>query len=186
MKERVGAGRWVRRWLRLDCPGSTFALIRGGGEVGKRVALVAGVGWRGGALVFFLVESRSNAPMLPLVCFRSRAFSGPSMTLCLVRALVGGVYFLPLELIEVQHYTVRCGGCTASAILWFFCLVALVGCCCEVWRAAAAYCGPLIAELGFGLLTRGAAGGAYWVGVLPAVMCAWFGTGVSVAPLRQR
>jgi hypothetical protein len=43
--------------------------------------------------------------------------------------------------------------------------------------------GPLIAAIGFGLFTRGAAGGSYWAGVFPAVIMLGLGLAVSVAPL---
>src|SRR5271170_2546076 len=84
--------------------GITFALIEAG-RGAERALIAGGIGVV--ALAGFLVvESRSDAPMLPLDLFRSRTFSGANlMTLFLYAALSGVLFFLPLDLIQVQHYS---------------------------------------------------------------------------------
>ena len=49
--------------------------------------------------------------MLPLALFRSRNFSGANLlTLFLYTALGGGMFFLPLNLIQVQGYSATAAG----------------------------------------------------------------------------
>src|SRR5882757_828960 len=164
--------------------GITFALIEMGRGV-ERSLIAGGVGIVALAC-FFVVESRSSAPMLPLNLFRSRSFSGTNlMTLFLYGALGGVLFFLPLDLIQVQHYTATEAG---AALLPFILLMFLLsrwsgGLIVKYGARLPLIVGPLIAAVGFGLFTRGAAGGAYWSGVLPAVMVLGVGLAVSVAPL---
>ena len=175
---------WGAALATVGLCGITFALIEAG-RGGKR-ALVAGVAGVVALGFFFVVESRSNAPMLPLDLFRSRSFSGANlMTLFLYGALGAVLFFLPLDLIQVQHYTATEAG---AALLPLILLVFLLsrwsgGLIVRYGARLPLIVGPLIAGVGFGLLTRGAAGGAYWSGVLPAVMVLGVGLAVSVAPL---
>src|ERR671935_2587342 len=61
--------------------------------------------------LFVTVEARSRAPMLPLSLFRSRTFSGTNLlTLLLYGALGGTLYFLPLNLQQVQGYSATAAG----------------------------------------------------------------------------
>src|SRR4030095_325889 len=67
--------------------------------------------------LFFFVEARSPAPMLPLGLFRSADFMGTNLlTLLLYAALGGGLFFFPLNLIQVQGYGATAAG---SALLPF-------------------------------------------------------------------
>src|SRR6266566_5279231 len=83
---------------------------RGGDDPAIVAALVSGLLI---AIVFLIVEARrgKNAkakvpPMLPLRLFRSHNFGGANLlTLFLYTALSGALFFLPLNLIQVQAYT---------------------------------------------------------------------------------
>ncbi|MFC6522406.1 DHA2 family efflux MFS transporter permease subunit [Undibacterium arcticum] len=71
--------------------------------------------------LFIGVESRHAAPMLPLRLFRSHNFSGANLlTLLLYAALGGGLYFFPLNLIQVQGYSAVAAG---AALLPFVLLL---------------------------------------------------------------
>src|SRR5258705_2625532 len=61
--------------------------------------------------LFVLVEARKRNPMLPLGLFRSRNFTGANLlTLFLYAALAGTLFFLPLNLIQVQRYSATAAG----------------------------------------------------------------------------
>ena len=61
--------------------------------------------------VFIFSESRARNPMLPLHLFRSRNFSGANLlTLLLYAALMGTLFFLPLNLIQIQRYSATAAG----------------------------------------------------------------------------
>ncbi len=69
-------------------------------------------------LLFALWERRDRAPLLQL--FRIRDFVGANLlTLLLYAALGGGLFFLPLMLIQLQH----CSATAASAALPPFILI---------------------------------------------------------------
>src|SRR5439155_25201961 len=64
-----------------------------------------------GLILFLFVESRLSQPMLPLTLFRSRTFAGTNLLTFLLYAALGGtLFFLPLNLIQVQHYSPTAAG----------------------------------------------------------------------------
>ena len=138
---------------------------------------------------FFVVESRSPVPMLPLRLFRSRNFSGANLlTLWLYAALGGGLFFFPLNLIQVHGYSATAAGAAfLPFIAIMFALSSWAGHLVDRFGARLPLVvGPLIAGVGFAMFAwPGTAGGMgdYWTTFFPAVVVLGFGMTVTVAPL---
>ena len=138
-------------------------------------------------LTFFLIiEPRISNPMLPLVLFRSKTFTGANLlTFLLYSALGGTLFFLPLNLIQVQHYSATAAGAAfLPFILIMFLLSRWAGGLVERYGSKIPLVvGPLIAALGFALFMLAGLNAGYWQTFFPAVAVLGTGMAVSVAPL---
>lgn len=181
----------------LDWPGAALVTLGLGGVVYALIEAPAR-GWSSAPVLgtlapgvaalaaFVALEARRPFPMVPLFLFRARAFSGANLlTFLLYAALGGGLFFLPLDLIQVQGYSATAAGAALLPfILIMFTLSRWSGGLVDRYGARLPLIvGPSVAAAGFALFAVPGTHAGYWTGFFAATLALGFGMALSVAPL---
>ena len=182
---------------RIDIAGALLTIV---GLTGLSYGLVEGsdLGWASapvlGALAasvicfagFVIVEQRTAEPLLPLRIFRSRQFTATNVVTLLVYAVMGGMFFLlPIELIQVAHYSPIAAGASflPVTVLLLFLSQYSGALASRIGPRLQMSVGPLVVAVGFAMFARIDASGNYVTEVLPAALVWGFGLAITVAPL---
>lgn len=182
---------------RLDIPGALLATLGLGGIVFAFIEAPTR-GWQSGAVLvalaigiaslvaFVFAERMHPSPMLPLHLLRNRNFAAANLlTLLLYGALGGGLFFMPLNLIQVQGLSATAAG--AALLPFVFTLFVL-----SRWAGSLVdrrgartplLVGPLIAAAGYALLAVPGQSASYWTGFLPGIAVLGVGMSIAIAPL---
>jgi len=181
----------------IDWPGASLATLGLGAAVFALIQAPSW-GWSDARLLiasvlavlaltgFVVVELRHPAPMIPLRLFRVRTFSGVNLlTLLLYAALGGALFFVPLDLIQVQHYSTTAAG---AALLPIPTLLGLL----SRWSGGLMQrhdarvlltVGPVVAACGLALFAVPDVESSYWRTFFPAALALGLGLAITVAPL---
>jgi EmrB/QacA subfamily drug resistance transporter len=167
--------------------GICFGLIEssrmGFGNPNVIAALIVGVV----ALVSFIfVEARVQNPMLPLSLFNSKDFTGANLlTLFLYASLSGSMFFLTLNLVQVQGFSATAAGAAfLPFVIIMFALSRWSGSLVDRYGARVPLIiGPIVAAIGLLMFAIPNTGANYWSDIFPAVCILGFGMAISVAPL---
>jgi EmrB/QacA subfamily drug resistance transporter len=167
-----------------------FGLIQwpriGLAHFGVIAALVTGVA---SLMLFVFIERRATLPLLPLGVFKSRTLQGASvLSLLFFMAFHGMLFFLPLNLIQVQGYDPAMAGLTQLPLMSMLILLSR-------WAGKLVdrrgprlplTVGPSVAGFGFLFFAGpGVTAGPheFWFSFLPGLLLVGVGLGLTAAPL---
>jgi len=170
----LGLGAFIYGLIRLQ--GATLDPLGLGAAVAGAVALVA----------FVVVERREAHPMVRLDLFASRTFSAANLYTFLLYATLGGsLYFVPFDLINVQHYPPAAAG---AAMLPFIVIMFAFsrfsgGLVARIGPRVPLAAGAAFVACGFVVYAFAGVGHSYWTTFFPGAVLLGCGGALFVAPL---
>jgi EmrB/QacA subfamily drug resistance transporter len=170
----------------LGFSGITYALIEWPAGVHHAILSLTAAGGLIALAALGLVERHAESPMIPFNLFRSRNFTGANLLTFFVYAPLGALlFFTPLDLIQIQHYSAtKAGAAFIPFVVTMFLLSRWAGRLVERYGARIPLTvGPLISALGYFLFTLAPQDGQYWRDFFPCVLMISLGMAITVAPL---
>ncbi|HVR40262.1 MAG TPA: MFS transporter, partial [Thermoanaerobaculia bacterium] len=137
-------------------------------------------------VIFVFTQRRVKNPIVPLMLFRSRAFSAANvLTLLLYAALSSSTFLLPFNLIQIQGYTpAQAGASFLPFVVTMSLLSRYTGALADrIGPRLLLIVGPLLTGGGIALLARPGIGGSYWTTFFPGILILGLGMSTTVAPL---
>jgi EmrB/QacA subfamily drug resistance transporter len=163
-----------------------FGLIRLQDDSGGIVGLLCVLA---GALLlaaFIGVERRAAVPMLQLAVFAARPLRVITLYTFLLYAALGGCfYYVPFDLINVQHYSPAAAGAALlpMTVIMFALSRFSGGLVARFGPRPLLAGGALLAALGFAAFAGVGVGRSYWSSIFPAMLLLGCGATAFVAPL---
>jgi EmrB/QacA subfamily drug resistance transporter len=181
---------WGALLVTLGLAGITYGFIespkQGFGSINIASSIIIGFL---SLIGFLIVQRHSSHPMMPLRLFKSRTFSGANLlTLFVYAALGGSMFFLPLNLIQIQGYSeLQAGLALLPMIILIAGISPFIGRLSDkMGPRIPLIIGPVITSAGFFLFsTYGITTGpdAYWSSFFLSFVLLGMGMGITVAPL---
>ena len=172
--------------LALGLGGVVYALIEGPNTEWSVKTVAIGVVGAALLAAFFVEETRSRRPMVPLSVFRSRQFSGANATtLAVYAALSGAMFFVVVYLQTALGYSaVEAGAAFVPITILMLAFSARAGALAQrIGPRLPMTVGPVVAGTGIALFSLAGPGVSYWEGVLPGAVVLGVGLVLTVAPL---
>jgi EmrB/QacA subfamily drug resistance transporter len=171
----------------VSLAGINYSLIEGSAlGWGSSKVLASVVVAVAASIAFVVIEQRSASPMLNLQIFKNRQFSATNaVTFVVYAALSGALFFLPIELQVVAHYSAFGSGFALIPVTFIMLIFSarsgrLAG---RIGPRLQMTVGPFVIAGGLALLVRAPSGSNYFEYVLPAVLVFGTGLAITVAPL---
>jgi EmrB/QacA subfamily drug resistance transporter len=172
--------------LTLALAGAVYTLIEAPAQGFAGLPMVAAILAVIAAVTFFVVEHRSEHPMVPLDVFRSRQFTGANIVTLFVYAALGATTFLlVVHLQQDLGYSALEAGAALlpiTALMLAF-SARSAGLAQRLGPRPQMTAGPLVIAVGLFLMGRIGPGDTYVGGVLPSVLVLGSGLTLTVAPL---
>jgi EmrB/QacA subfamily drug resistance transporter len=172
--------------LSVGLAGIVYALIEGpAGASGAVVAVAVALGV-GGLIAFAIIETRSPQPMVPLVLFRSRQFSGANAVTVAVYAAMGIAFFLIVVHLQTDlgYSALAAGSALLPVTAIMLVLSSRAGALAQrIGPRWPMTIGPIIVAIALVMLSGIDPGTSYVSGVLPGMLVFGLGLAITVAPL---